>query len=80
MMEKLKQYGAAIAAFFGVVFYFLFRSQQKKTAEAEAQLAKATFKLTTQENDKEYEDAKTRADRLVTEYQSGKRTDTTGQM
>lgn len=75
--DKIKQYALAFLALLSGVLFFLFRGQKRKTEEANAELAKATFKLTTQENDKEYEDAKANADKLVTEYQSGKRTDTT---
>jgi hypothetical protein len=76
MMDRIKGYGLALLALVTGVLYALFRGQQRKTAEAEAALAKATFHLTTQENDKKYEDAKQNADRLVTEYQSSKRSDT----
>jgi hypothetical protein len=74
-MEKLKGYFIGFLALASGILYALFRGQQRKTEEAAAALAKVTFKLTTQENDQKYEDAKANADRLVTEYQAAKRKD-----
>lgn len=76
MMEKLKGYALAALAVITGVLYALFRSQQRKTAEAESQLGKALFKNETQENDRDYQTAKENADKLVADYQSGKRSDT----
>lgn len=75
MLDKIKSWlGVAATVAIGVLLFVL-RGQKKRTEEAESQLAKAVFKNQTQENDKEYEDAKANADRLVTDYQSSKRSD-----
>jgi hypothetical protein len=74
--DKIKGGFTAFLALLAGALFFMFRRSQKETAKAETELAKAIFKLTTQENDKEYEDAKARADRLVTEYQNASRSDT----
>lgn len=74
-METIKNYLLGILFLAAGVFYTLFRVQQKKTAQAKAELSAAAFKLTTQENDKAYEAAKDNANKLVTDYQSSRRAD-----
>jgi hypothetical protein len=74
-METIKKYAGLIGAAILGLIYAIFRRQQTRLEQAESSLAKATFKLNTQENDKAYEDAKNDANRLVTEYQSARSTD-----
>jgi uncharacterized membrane-anchored protein YhcB (DUF1043 family) len=77
VLTKIKEWLGVVAAVVIGALMFMLRNQKKATEQAHADLGKALFKNETQENDHAYEDAKANADRLVTDYQSARRSDTT---